>query len=277
MLVRWLLTYLQVISYNIYTCYVVVYCHIIISDLKIWYILSFSTGQYKLNERITHHTQVIGDSLYLWGGVQPNLPKVHNNDEKKRLTSQVQIFKITSGKWDSKSTRGNPPMGVVSYSYAVFRNKIYYFGGWCYHDNCYHNSLNELDTSTLTWTQISPTDDTRPVMKRAYGGMMLNEYGGVHRLLIVGGIGSPPSTKLPQAQYILFSNGRVRTNEQNLYNISTSKYINVSYYTIRHHIIIIEYCYCVVSSKYYTTCCFDIYIYYYSLFNLITILCFLTY
>ena len=193
---------------------------------------------------------MIGDSLYLWGGLQPNFPRVHNNDEKKRLTSQVQIFNIISGKWDTKHTIGNPPLGLVRYSCTTLNNKIYYFGGWCRHENCFHNSLNELDISTLTWTQIFPTDDIRPVMKRGYGGMMLTEYGGVHRLLVIGGQGSPPSIKLPQAQYIDFPDGRVRTNEQNLYNISTSKYINISYYTIRYHITIIEYCYCVVSSKY---------------------------
>ena len=60
-------------------------------------------------------------------------------------------------------------------------------------------------------------------MKRGYGGMMLTEYGGVHRLLVIGGIGSPPSTKLPQAQ---LSNDKILTNEQNLYNISTSKYLS---------------------------------------------------
>ena len=216
----------------------------IISDLKIWYI-SFSTGQYKLNGRGGHRTQVIGDSVYLWGGDQPNLPKVHSNDDKRRLTSQIQIFNIISGKWDSKPTRGNPPLGVVGYSCTTLNNKIYYFGGYCGHYVCYHNSLNELDTSTLTWTQLSSTDDRRPVMKRGYGGMMLTEYRGVHRLLIVGGTGSSPSIKLPQAQYIQLSSDRVRTNEQNLYNMSTSKYINVSYYTIRHHITIIEYCYCI--------------------------------
>ena len=111
-------------------------------------------------------------------------------------------------------------------------------------------------------------------MKRGYGGMVLTKYGGVHRLLVIGGIGSPPSIKLPQAQYIQLPSGAVCTNEQNLYNISTSKYINISYYIIRHHITIIEYCYCVVLSKYSTTCCFDICKYYYSLFHLITILLF---
>ena len=177
---------------------------------------------------------MIGERLYLWGGEQPNLPQEHDNDEKKRLTSQVQIFNITSGKWDSKPTRGNPPLGVCDYSCTTLNKKIYYFGGWCCHDFCYHNSLNELDTYTLTWTQMSSTDDSRPVMKRAFSNMMLSENGGVHRLLVIGGLGVPPSTKLPQAQYVQFLDGRVRTNEQNFYNVSTSKYINVSYYIIRH-------------------------------------------
>ena len=210
---------------------------------------------------------MIGDSLYLWGGDQPNLPKLHNNDEKRRLTSQVQVFNITSGKWDTKPTRGNPPLGVHRYSSTTLNNKIYYFGGWCRHDNCYHNSLNELDTSSLTWTQISPTDDRRPVMRRAYCCMMFSAQEGVHYLLVVGGAGSPPSIKLPQAQYIQLTSSIVRTNEQNLYNISTSKYINILYHTIGHHITIIEYCYCVVASKYFT-CCFDICKYYYTLLHL---------
>ena len=71
-------------------------------------------------------------------------------------------------------------------------------------------------------------------MKRGFGGMMLAECGGLHKLLVIGGSGSPPSTQLPQAEYIQLPSGRVRTNEQNLYNMSTSKYINVSYYTIRY-------------------------------------------
>ena len=121
---------------------------------------------------------------------------------ERRLTSQVQIFDITSGKWDTKPTKGNPPLGVYAYSCITLNNKIYYFGGWCAHGKCFHNSLNKLDASTLTWTQISPTDDRRLVMKRSYGDIMLSEYGGVHHLLVIGGLGSLPSTKLPQAQYI---------------------------------------------------------------------------
>ena len=48
-------------------------------------------------------------------------------------------------------------------------------------------------------------------MKRANG----IKYG-VHCLLAIGDIGSPPSTKLPQAQYIQLPNGEVCIKEQYL-------------------------------------------------------------
>ena len=183
----------------------------------IWYI-SLSTGQYKLATRIEHRTQVIGNNLYLWGG--NDVPFVHNNDEKRRLTSQIAIFNITSGIWNSRPTNGSPPLGVKGYFCTSSNDKIYFFGGWCHHDKCHHNSLNELDISTLTWTQLQPTDDSIIVMKRSFGGMMLSEQAGKPYLLVIGGGGSPPFIQLPQAQYYYLPSGNVRTNEQNIYDLT---------------------------------------------------------
>ena len=149
---------------------------------------------------------MIRDNLYLWGGgPHPDLPHIHNNDEKRRHKSQVEIFNITSGKWDNKPTSGDPPLGVAGYVCTTVKDKIYYFGGWCYHDECYHNAIFQLDTSTYTWTQLQPTDDTISVMKSGLGGMMSTEYEGQCRLLIIGGHGPSPSTQVPQAQYFLYS------------------------------------------------------------------------
>ena len=178
---------------------------------------------------------MIGDALYLWGGDSDDLPDVHNSEEKKRVTSQVQIFDITTGKWNNQSTRGNPPLGVVGYFCTTINNKIYYFGGYCGHDFCFHNSLNELDTSTLTWTQLQPTDDNITVMKRGYGGIMSSEQAGHHCLLIIGGHGSPPSIQLPQAQYYHFLDGRVSTNEHNIYDLTTGNNINISLSDITYY------------------------------------------
>ena len=73
-------------------------------------------------------------------------------------------------------------------------------------------------------------------MKRANGGIMSTEDNGQDRLLIIGGVGPPPSTQVPQAQYYHLSSDRVSTNEHNMFDILTGKNINISYYIIRYHL-----------------------------------------
>ena len=95
--------------------------------LRVEYLLA--TGRQNIYGRIDHSTVVIGDLMYLWAGGPIDLPQVHNNEKKRRLTSQVYIFDITSGNWDIKSTQGNPPLGVSGYFCATVKEKIFYFGG----------------------------------------------------------------------------------------------------------------------------------------------------
>ena len=174
----------------------------------------------------------------MWGGDSDNLPHVHNNEMKRKVTSHVQVFDITTGKWNNQSTRGTPPLGVDGYLCITVDDKIYYFGGYCGHDNCFHNSLHELNISTLTWTQLQPTNDRIAVMKRSNGGMISSKGAGQHNLLLIGGQGYPPSTKLPQAQYYHLRSSRVYTNEQNIYDLTTGNNINISYYIIRYHLLV---------------------------------------
>ena len=158
----------------------------------------------------------------MWGGNEPGLLHVHNSNEKRTFTSRLNVFHLPSGQWIIKTTSGNPPLGVLAYSCSTVGDKICYFGGYCGHDNCYHNSLNELDTVTLTWKQLQPTDDN-VVMKRGYGRMITIEDDGGIYLLMTGGEGLPPTVQLQQAQYILLDDGDIRTNECNMYNILTGK------------------------------------------------------
>ena len=157
--------------------------------------------------------------MYAWGGIEYGLPPVHSSNGKQTFTSKIKIFHLPSGQWNVKATSGNPPLDVIGYSCTAVGEKIYYFGGWCGHDVCYHNSLNELDTVNLTWKQLQPTDNHIFVMKRCNGGMIIVEDD----LLMIGGRGSPPTVQLQQAQYIYLPNGLVRTNECNMYNILTGK------------------------------------------------------
>ena len=114
----------------------------------------------------------------------------------------------------------------MGYSCSAVNDNKYYFGGWCGHDICFHNSLNVLNTVTATWKELRPTNDDIqiPVMKRGFGGMIAIEDGGVQCLLMIGGKGSTPTKKLPNTQYVKLASGRVQTNEHNMYNISTGKH-----------------------------------------------------
>ena len=186
-------------------------------------------------KRARHDSVLIGDTLYTWGGYRSDIPRVHDSDHKRKATSHIEIYHLHTGQWSTKPTSGKPPLGVVGYSCSAVNDNIYYFGGWCLHDSCHHNSLNELNTVTATWKELQPTSNRIPVMKRGYGRMITIEDDGVHCLLMIGGNGSPPTIELPNAQYVKQSNGCVRTNEHNMYNISTGKHV------ITYNIIVIIY------------------------------------
>ena len=109
---------------------------------------------------LRHDTVVIKDLMYAWGGDEYGLSYVHSSNEKQTFTSKIKIFHLPSGQWNVKATSGNPPLGVMGYSCTAVGEKIYYFGGFCGHDLCYHNSLNELETVNLTWKQLQSTEES---------------------------------------------------------------------------------------------------------------------
>ena len=96
---------------------------------------------YQPAERWGHSTVRVGDYLYMWGGDQTDLPKEHNNEEKTSMCSVMEVCHLGTGRWEQKPTTGNPPLGVVYYAAAAIGNKIFYFGGYCNHSGCCHNSL----------------------------------------------------------------------------------------------------------------------------------------
>ena len=183
----------------------------------------FATDHYGLNARALHRAVAVGDSLYVWAGWQNGLPPVHDSEEKRKLTSNIQHFTPSTGQWVSRATTGTPPLGVSAYSCTAIDDQLYYFGGRCGHDICYHNNITQLDTVSLQWRELEPTDATRPVMMRAAGGMISLEHDGVHHLLMIGGVGSEPAVQLPHYQYNRLPSGKCRTSEHSMYNLSSSK------------------------------------------------------
>ena len=174
--------------------------------------------------RYSHSTAVINNQLYLWGGLQKRMPGVHDNVEKRQFFSCVEAFDVSTGCWEQRTTSGTPPLGVRGFACVAVRNDLHYFGGWCGHDYCYHNSVHTLGTSTLQWRMLAPStaEDGAP-MQKAWCGMVHFTDGEEDLLYVVGGRNhGVPSLPRHGAQYQSVYVG-VRTNEQHIFSLSTSE------------------------------------------------------
>ena len=176
-------------------------------------------------ERKYHSTIKVGDYLYMWGGKQPGLPKAHNSDEKKAMSSLMEIYHLPTGRWEQKPTTGDPPLGICSYASAAIGNEIFYFGGRCNHDKCFHNSLYSFNVDTFTWRELSPTTPHHGPMMKGYCRMVAFQLNGEDYLAVIGGSG-PSSNNVPtqpNAQYdsVRTVSGLKRTNEIHYYKLSS--------------------------------------------------------
>ena len=127
---------------------------------------------------------------------------VHNNDEKRKFTSYVDIFHLPTLKWESRSTTAIPLAGVMNYACTNIRDSILYFGGNCIPNDCFHNDLFELDSLTNEWTEIiNSSPDNGPMRKRACGMISCN-MNGEDNLVVIGGFGHTPITTQTTSQYI---------------------------------------------------------------------------
>ena len=185
-----------------------------------------ASGRYEPVPRNAHKTVAIGGKLYMWAGLMKGfIPEVHDSPEKRALVSSVDVFHLENGDWVQQLTSGTPPLGVWGYACAAVGDELHYFGGYCGHDNCFHNGVHKLSTSSLQWVMLSPTtsEDGAP-MKKAYCGMVAFKDGEKDILFVVGGNGTTPSSSQPGAQYEVEAiDGYVRCNEQHMFTLSTSE------------------------------------------------------
>ena len=151
---------------------------------------------------------------------------MHDSTEKRQFFSIVEAFDVNTGCWEQHTTHGTPPLGVQSLACVTVGNDLHYFGGWCGHGDCYHNSVHTLSTSTLQWRMLAPstTVDGAP-MKKALCGIVHFTDGEEDILYVVGGRGDPvPSSRQNGAQYHPNRyDANVCTNEQHIFSLSTSE------------------------------------------------------
>uniref|UniRef100_A0A1X7UZ70 Protein kinase domain-containing protein n=1 Tax=Amphimedon queenslandica TaxID=400682 RepID=A0A1X7UZ70_AMPQE len=131
-----------------------------------------------------------------------------------------------TGRWEQKPTTGNPPLGVMGYAAAAIGREIFYFGGWCYQGDCYHNSLYSFNVDTFNWKELSPTTSHHGPMMKSLCDMIAIKVNGEDYLVVIGGKGPSSNNTPPQpgAQY----SGRVqqRCNEIHFYKLSTGQWIS---------------------------------------------------
>ena len=175
--------------------------------------------------RDQHRTAVVNNQLYLWGGDQREMPKVHDSAKKRQFFSSVEVFDVNTGCWEQHTTSGTPPLrGVLGFACVAVRNDLHYFGGYCGHGDCYHNSVHTLSTSTLQWRMLAPsTTEGGAPMKKTLCGMVHFTDGEEDLLYVVGGVGHAiPSSRQHGAQYHQSLYG-VFTDEQHIFSLSTSE------------------------------------------------------
>ena len=187
----------------------------------------YNYTEYQPAGRAGHRSNAVGNKLYVWSGEQRDRPKIHSSEAKQRYNSRVEILDLITGNWRQCPTTGNPPLGFTEYASAVIDNNIIYFGGWCGHEGCYHNSLTSLCVDTMQWKELSPTNPHTGPMMKSRCGMIPVKIDGKYFLLVIGGRG--PSINTPRQDTALYSDkgmpsGYIRTNEQHYFNLSTGKY-----------------------------------------------------
>ena len=190
-------------------------------------------------ERSSHSTIKVEDYLYMWGGGQPGLPEVHDSEEKRAICSVMEVCHLASGRWEQKPTTGTPPLGVWGYAAAAIGRKIFYYGGNCNHDDCYHNSLHSFNVDTFNWKELSPTTSHHGPMTKHHCGMIAVQLDGEDYLVVIGGRG--PSSYTPTqagAQYWTDAYYRKRSNEIHYYKLSSGQYYDHQFI---HNIINIVY------------------------------------
>ena len=113
------------------------------------------------------------------------------------------MFDVFDGKWEQQQTYGYPPLGVRGHACSAVQNDIYYFGGFCGHDWCRHNSLHCFNFVTNSWKEIVPQSHAKKSpMKKSRCGMFHFKNDDGNYLCVFGGTGSLNSANHPNATYI---------------------------------------------------------------------------
>ncbi len=140
--------------------------------------------------------------------------------DTKQLSKVVQIYECSTESWRELPTTGTAPPGLHGGATAYSDHILYLFGGL---DDTSYGSLHQLDTRSMTWTELSPQQDSGPMSK--YGCEMIYYNNS---LLVIGGfcvLSGNLLSRFPYFRSLVKDHGI--TNEIHIYNISQGKYDHI--------------------------------------------------
>ena len=145
-------------------------------------------------------------------------------ETKTQLTKSIQMYDPFTETWWEIPTIGTPPEGLCDCTATYSDHFLYTYGG--HNGTSLSSSLNQLDTRSYTWTQLSSQHDCGPMRKTGCGIIYYN-----NSLIICGGFGFPSSELQAGSQFIkstIYKDGRGLTNEIQVFNISEGNKLSLA-------------------------------------------------
>ncbi|XP_027055709.1 kelch domain-containing protein 3 isoform X1 [Pocillopora verrucosa] len=99
--------------------------------------------------RYGHSASAMGDLVYIFGG----------RNDTHGACNILYCFDTRSLTWSKPKVNGKPPAARDGHSACVIESRIYIFGGYEEEGECFSNSIEYLDTQTLTWHQPRVTGE----------------------------------------------------------------------------------------------------------------------
>ena len=143
--------------------------------------------------RFWHCSVLIEGKLYTYGG------RYGVAGTPATPPTVIEVLDLATDRWQQQHTLGTPPPGFIGVACVAVGMHLYTFGG--YNTGNYFNTIHDLNTRTLTWSEVQPINPGEAPMAKC-GAAMICYAGKI--LVTFGGYGVLPSPLLchPGAQYI---------------------------------------------------------------------------
>ena len=147
-------------------------------------------------------------------------------ETKTQLTESIQMYEPFTEAWKEIPTTGTPPQGLYFGAATYSDHYLYTYGG--YDGTSYGCSINQLDTRSYIWTQLSSQHECGP-MKKIGCGIIYYQ----HSLIVCGGFGIPSSEIQAGSNFIKNTKSKSKhvigwTNEIHVFNISEGSKLSLA-------------------------------------------------